>query len=170
MLDPNTIWRARDGRLWSLARSGPIAEDDPDVLALGSDPAFVMWPEQDGEQTQAALDAVLAYHGLGASAPAALPDITPRQFATGLWTDKIITFAECDAYVATRTIPPALQAILDELPDDEAGDPTPRKDATLLLRGASTFAFAHPLVDTIRAAQDWTPEHLAERWATWAAL
>lgn len=170
MLDPNTIWRAADGRLWSLALMGPIAADDPEVLALGPEPAFVMWPEQDGVQTQPALDAVLTYHGLGAPAPASLPDITPRQFATGLWTDKVITFAECDTYVAARTIPAALQAILDALPDDDTGDPTPRKDATLLLRGAATFAFAHPLVDTIREAQGWTPEHLTERWAAWAAL
>ena len=55
-------WRAEDGRLFSSREGKEIAEDDGAFVAwseLGGIPT--VWPRDDqGEQTQAALDAVLA--------------------------------------------------------------------------------------------------------------
>lgn len=102
--------------------------------------------------------------------PVRMPAISDRQFAMGLWGDGLITYEACLAFVKTGDIPAPLQAIIDTLPDDDTGQPTPYKDALILLSGATEFRFDHPLVDTIRQAQDWTAEHLRERWAAWAAL
>lgn len=101
-----------------------------------------------------------------------LPSLSPRQFAAGLWGDKIISFDEADAYISTRVIPSKLKMLLEtsSFPDDDTGEPTPRKEAILLLKGAVEFQFKHPLVDEIRLAQNWTPDQLRARWAVWATL
>ncbi|GJE45377.1 hypothetical protein [Methylobacterium soli] len=107
--------------------------------------------------------------------PAPLSDISDRQFGRGLWGERVFTFAECEAFVSVGTIPAALQAIVDMLPDDDTGSPTERKEAVLLIKGAKAYAFANPLVEVVRvalAAQDpkWTPEYLRARWVEWAIL
>lgn len=104
-----------------------------------------------------------------------LPDISDRQFGEGLWEERIISYAECDAFVSVGAIPDALDAIIETLPDDDTGEPTPRKRARNLIKGAKTYLFANPLVEAVRqalASQDakWTPDYLRERWAHWATL
>lgn len=99
-----------------------------------------------------------------------LPDISDRQFGRGLWEDGIITFEECESFVSIGSIPASLQLIVDSLPDDDTGNPTPRKEAIIFIKGAKLYMFDHPLVDTIRQVQGWTIEHLKERWLIWSTL
>lgn len=101
--------------------------------------------------------------------------ISDRQFGAGLWNDGIITYDQCVAFVSTGTIPPPLQAIIDMLPDDDTGEPTPRKMATVLVKGAKDYHFSDPLVEIVREAmqaQDpkWTRDYLGDRWRIWATL
>jgi hypothetical protein len=105
----------------------------------------------------------------------AMPVLSDRQFGDGLWGDEVITYEECVAFVSTGTIPAALQAIINQLPDDTTGGPTPRKSATILIKGAKEYRFDNPLVEAVRmtlAESDpkWTPEYLAARWRAWSDL
>lgn len=58
-------WWADDGRLYASARQSLIDHDDADYIAWSETPALpTRWPTDDaGEQTDAALAAVLAHHG-----------------------------------------------------------------------------------------------------------
>ncbi|MBY0252868.1 MAG: hypothetical protein K2X54_16065 [Methylobacterium organophilum] len=96
--------------------------------------------------------------------------ISDRQFAEGLWHEGIIAYPEFLAFVGPGTIPKALQDILDTLPDDETGQPTPRKVAIGLVTGAKEYRRDNPLVDIVRQAHGWTTEELDGRWRTWATL
>lgn len=102
--------------------------------------------------------------------PAPLPAITDRQFGEGLWREKLISFDEYLAFVGPGTVPSPLLAIIDTLPDDDTGNPTPRKVALGLVTGAQTYAFDNSLVDVVRQAQGWSQDYLRERWAEWAQL
>lgn len=104
-----------------------------------------------------------------------MPDISDRQFARGLWGDDIITYPDFLGFIGPGMIPGTLQAIIANLPDDDTGAPTPRKDAIGFLTGAKTYQFNHPLVETLRkaiAATDakWTTDYLKVRWLVWATL
>lgn len=99
-----------------------------------------------------------------------MPNLSDRQFGEGLWRDGLISYDEYLAFVGPGTIPPALSAMLDQLPDDDSGRPTPRKVARGLVTGAQTYDFSNPLVDTIRQAKGWTDDQLREHWRAWAAL
>lgn len=58
-------WLAADGRLFSSARAELVAEDDAAFAAWAEHGAPTVWPRNEaGEQTTAALQAVLAPHGL----------------------------------------------------------------------------------------------------------
>lgn len=107
--------------------------------------------------------------------PASPPDISDRQFARGLWGDGIIDYADFLGFIGPGTIPAPIQAIVNQLPDDDTGKPTPRKDAVGFLTGSKLYAFAHPLVEFFRqslVAQDpkWTLDYLRDRWLLWATL
>lgn len=122
-----------------------VAEDDPRFPQIASRAAFV--PES----------------------------ISYRQFAEGLWGDGLISFDECEAFVSTGTPPASLQTIIDSLPDDNTGTPTPRKQAVILVRGAQSYDRHNSLTETIRqvwAAQDarWTSDFLDARWTAWSKL
>lgn len=100
--------------------------------------------------------------------PALMPALSRVQFATGLWGDGLIDFAQCRAFIAGTDVPQPLLELLSDLADDDDGGPTPRKEAELLLLGARDFVFSHPLVEPIREAKGWSAEHLRGRWAVWA--
>ncbi len=113
----------------------------------------------------------------GRAAPviSALPDISDRQFARGLWGDGIITYADFLGFIGPGAIPGPIQAIIATLPDDDTGAPTPRKDAVGFLTGSKTYEFGHPLVEIFRQAmaasdQRWTTDFLRSRWLMWADL
>lgn len=103
------------------------------------------------------------------------PDISDRQFARGLWGDSIITYADFLGFIGPGTIPAPIQAIVSQLPDDDTGKPTARKDAVGFLTGSKLYEFGHPLVEFFReklAAEDpkWTVDYLRSRWLYWATL
>ena len=110
---------------------------------------------------------IAAWQAANAPTPAPISD---RQFARGLWGEGIITFEECEAFCATGAIPAAMQALIDQLPDDATGAPTPRKEARIFVRGAKEYRRDHPLVATLGAAFGWSPEQIDARWTAWAAL
>lgn len=100
------------------------------------------------------------------------PKISKRQFAQGLWELKVFTYEQSDQFISNNVIPPALQDILDSLPDDETGDPTPRKLATFLLKGATEYSRDNPLVELVRQQQDpeMSVEDFNDYWNYWATL
>lgn len=58
-------WRADDGRLYSSLAQALVGDTDPDYLAWKDAATPTRWPENDdGAQTDAALEAVLSVHGL----------------------------------------------------------------------------------------------------------
>jgi len=104
-----------------------------------------------------------------------LPDISDRQFGAGLWHEQIITYDEFLAFIGPGTLPAAAQAIVDQLPDDDTGQPTPRKEAIGFLAGSKIYEFAHPLVEIVRQSMEakdprWTPAYLRDRWTFWSTL
>jgi hypothetical protein len=114
----------------------------------------------------------IAQPGLVLGAP---PDISDRQFARGLWGDGIITYADFLGFIGPGTIPAPIQAIVDQLPDDDTGAPTPKKDAVGFLTGSKLYSFSHPLVEFFRQAlvksdPKWTPDYLRQQWLLWATL
>lgn len=107
--------------------------------------------------------------------PPPMPDISDRQFARGLWGDGVIAYSDFLGFIGPGSIPAPLQAIVNLLPDDDTGAPTPRKDAVGFLTGSKLYNFTHPLVEVVRqamAAQDakWTPAYLRTRWLAWSTL
>ena len=102
--------------------------------------------------------------------PGAVPDITDRQFARGLWGEGIITYPECEAFVGQGTIPAALQRLIDALPDDDTGAPTPRKEAVILITGLTLYRRQSPLVAEIAQGYGWSPAEVDAKFRAWAAL
>ena len=98
----------------------------------------------------------------------ALPpvDISDRQFAQGLAELGLISEAEAEEWVAAGTLPPALVALVDQLPEGE------RFAARMLLRGATRFEVGHPLAEALGllATPPWTPEARAAFWWHCATL
>ena len=107
----------------------------------------------------------------GTAPPAPVPPpISDRQFGQGLWTQGIITFAECQAFVSMGMIPAAMQTLIDALPDDDTGRPTARKTAIVFVSGAKEYDRDNPLVDQLGTAYGWTPAQLDANWIAWALL
>lgn len=103
--------------------------------------------------------------------PNVMPEaISDRQFGEGLWHEGVITYEECERFVSVGEIPKALQDIIDLLPDDDTGAPTPRKTATVVIKGAKEYRRHHPLTDQVRVALGMTPAELDARWLTWSRL
>lgn len=173
-----TIYVVRDG----VVVDAHLAPGDAKVSGSGSS---VTWnggefPETNGvtyvDQPDAAIDWLMQDGKLIApqepeAPPAPVPAvISDRQFGQGLWHDGLISYEECEVFVSVGTIPKALQDIIDTLADDDTGQPTPRKEATILLKGAKEYQRANELVDVIRQAQKWTVDQLDQHWRGWAAL
>jgi hypothetical protein len=102
--------------------------------------------------------------------PTAVPDISDRQFAQGLWGEQLISFDECEAFVRTGTIPPALQTLIDALPDDDTGAPTARKVAIILISGATVYQRSNPLVDQLGSVKGWDRPTMDAKWRAWGEL
>lgn len=135
---------------------------------MRQDASGKLLPLTDVEKAQQAADAA-------AAALRFIPDISDRQFARGLWDDDIITYADFLGFIGPGTIPAPIQAIVNQLPDDDTGKPTPRKDAVGFLTGSKLYQFSHPLVEFFRealAVEDakWTVDYLRSRWLLWATL
>ena len=147
-----------DGRVSVTIDPGEsfIGVPGPDVVLLTQQPGLRGWDE---------------FVASGIPIAPAVPEvISDRQFGEGLWHDGLISFEDYIAFVGPGTIPAPLQAILDTLPDDDTGAPTPRKVAIGLVTGATEYRLSEPLVDVVRQAQGWTVEELHDHWRAWAAL
>lgn len=91
--------------------------------------------------------------------------ISDRQFAQALKDAGVISFAEALAFVQTGTIPPALQATVDAITDQET-----REAAMLLLAGATVFERVHPMTEALRGAMGWSAEQTDDLWRAAAEL
>ena len=93
-------------------------------------------------------------------------DISDRQFAQGLAELGLIAEDEAEEWVAAGTLPPALLALVDQLPAEQ------RFPARMLLRGATRFEFGHPLAEAFAnlASPPWTTEARAAFWRHCATL
>lgn len=123
-----------------------------------------------GRDGQSLESFVAEYESAAAAGPQPVPvpvphEISDRQFAHQLAKAQIITQAEALAFVATGTVPVALQAIVDAIPDVDA-----RFDAQMILSGAVVFKRAHPLTAAIGAAYGFSPEQMDAFFAAAAAL
>jgi hypothetical protein len=131
----------------------------------------------DGEDTFTLSPSVLAI-GTGdpvvpdAPVTPTFPTISKRQFAQGLWELKVFSYQESQDFITVSKIPPALEAILETLPDDDTGAPTPRKLATFLLQGATEYSRDNSLVEVVRQQQnpEMTVQDLDDYWRYWATL
>lgn len=98
--------------------------------------------------------------------PIPIPDvISDRQFGVGLQRLGLITNEEARAFIKTGDLPPTLAAFVAAIPDEQA-----RFEAEMLISGATTFERSHPLVLATAAGLQWTPEQVAQFWATAARL
>jgi hypothetical protein len=121
-------------------------EIDADVAALRlvrRGPQIEEGEEQDAEYEAArvTIDALVA------NAEPVTPPISPplvisdRQFSEELWARGVITGEDHLAFVKIGQLPPALQSLIDAIPDA-----TERTRAEGLLSGAKQFERDHPLV------------------------
>lgn len=79
-----------------------------------------------------------------------VPDISDRQFAHQLRDQGIISQAEALAFVKQGAVPVALETLIAALPTQAERD-----DAELLICGATTFQYAHPLTASLAAGFGW---------------
>lgn len=84
--------------------------------------------------------------------------ISDRQFFQALAGMQIITTEEALAAVGPGTIPAALDAMVQGLPQQE------QFPARMLLTGATQFDRNHPMVAVFGVAFGWTPEQLDSFW------
>ncbi|MCO5092004.1 hypothetical protein [Bosea sp. (in: a-proteobacteria)] len=104
--------------------------------------------------------------GLAAFLAGPVAEISDRQFAQGLAGLGLISEVEAEEWVAAGTLPAAILALVEQLP--EVG----RFPARMLLRGATRFAFGHPLADAFAGLADppWSTEARAAFWRHCASL
>lgn len=95
-----------------------------------------------------------------------VPDeISRRQFFQHLASIEMITRADALAAIQTGAIPAPMQAIIDDLPDDDA-----KFEAMMLVAGATVFNRNNPLAELIRQAMQWTVEQKDDLWREAAKL
>ncbi|MDG3577111.1 hypothetical protein P7F60_11980 [Rhizobium sp. YJ-22] len=96
--------------------------------------------------------------------PAQIEDISDRQFFQALAYRGEITEAEALDAVGPGIIPPAMDALIDQLPQEQ------RFPARMLIRGATRYERQHPIADLIRGLYGWTSEQADDFWRFAATL
>lgn len=91
--------------------------------------------------------------------------ISDRQFIAALKGLELVTYAEAMAFVQTGTIPAALSAAIDALPDEAE-----QEAAQLIVAGAYEFHRSSALVAAFAAGLGWTPRQVDDLWRTASAL
>lgn len=100
------------------------------------------------------------------SPPAPVPQsISDRQFAHALWQNELITFEEAMAFVQTGTIPEALAAAINEIPDEAT-----RKSTMLLVAGAIEYRRSSPAVAVLASVLGWNDAEVDALWTLGASL
>lgn len=93
-----------------------------------------------------------------------IPEISDRQFFQALAIRGAITEAEALDAVGPGIIPPAMEALIDQLPEEQ------RFAARMLIRGATRYERQHPIADLIRGLYGWSVEDADEFWRFAATL
>ena len=105
--------------------------------------------------------------------PAPLPDpgpepvpqvISDRQFAQQLAVLGTITWEEAIAWAARGDLPPAMEAAVAALPEEQ------RNPARMLLSSATTYERSHPLVPMLGATLEYDAAELDDLWRAAAVL
>ena len=96
--------------------------------------------------------------------PVPVPDISDRQFFQALAIRGEITEAEALDAVGPGIIPPAMDALIDQLPQEQ------RFAARMLIRGATRYERKHPIADLIRSLYGWSIEDADDFWRFAATL
>lgn len=93
-------------------------------------------------------------------------EVSRRQFfqALAMLDYALISEAEALAAVQTGAIPAAFEAFITTLPSGQ------QFGARMLLAGAATFEFEHPISITFGAVQGWSDEQRANLWRFAAGL
>ena len=91
-------------------------------------------------------------------------DISDRQFFQALAIRGEITEDEALDAVGPGIIPPAMDALINQLPQDQ------RFAARMLIRGATRYERQHPIADLIRGLYGWTSEQADDFWRFAATL
>lgn len=96
--------------------------------------------------------------------PEPIYSVSDRQFAQGLAKREIIPHIEALAWVKNGTLPAAIQAFLESLPDDQ------RFDAEMVLAGATEFRRDHALTAAFGSALNWDSRQLDDFFTFCAGL
>jgi hypothetical protein len=91
--------------------------------------------------------------------------ISDRQFAQVLALQGLITEADALAWVKVGTVPEQLQALVDDIDDDQV-----RFAANMLLGGATEFNRDHPMVAQLGAGLQMTSSQIDDIWRVGAQL
>nr|WP_278422987.1 hypothetical protein [Brucella anthropi] len=132
----------------------PVKQNSDEYLG---DAVIAAWNTEDIEQPdELALQALIekyqtAWDALPKDAPPS--SISRRQFFQQLAVMNIITNQDAIAAMQSGAIPSPLQAIIDDLPTDNA-----KFEATMLIIGADSFQISHPLTEVVRLKMEWTEE------------
>lgn len=95
---------------------------------------------------------------------AQIDDISDRQFFQALAVLGEISETEALDAVGPGIIPPAMDTLIDQLPQDQ------RFPARMLIRGATRYERQHPIADLIRSLYGWTIEQADDFWRFAATL
>lgn len=94
----------------------------------------------------------------------AVPEISDRQFFQALAIRGDVTEAEALDAVGPGIIPPAMDGLIDQLPQEQ------QFAARMLIRGATRFERQHPVADLIRSLYGWSIEDADDFWRFAATL
>lgn len=97
--------------------------------------------------------------------PPSVPEIiSDRQFAQQLAVLGTITWEEAIAWAARGDLPPAMEAAVAALPEEQ------RNPARMLLSSATTYERSHPMTSTLGAMLGYDDEDLDAMWRAAALL
>lgn len=98
------------------------------------------------------------------TAPPVPETISDRQFAQQLAVLGTITWEEGIAWAARGALPPAMEAAVAALPDEQ------RNPARMLLSSATTYERSHPLAPMLGAILGYDAAELDDLWRAAAVL
>ena len=119
----------------------------------GQEPTMVFWNEERfGPLNMNNILAKCAEIEEGGLPGSDVTSISRKQFFQALAQTEVITEAEAIAALATGTIPAALQAAIDGLPEDM------KFAATMAVIGEQSFELQHPITQAIKESIGWTDQ------------
>lgn len=129
--------------------------DAPHMILIGEQDDFTGWCYENGQWIEPEP---------AEPEPDPITDISDRQFFQALAVRGDITEAEALDAVGPGIIPPAMDALIDQLPQDQ------RFAARMLIRGATRYERQHPIADLIRSLYGWSNEDADDFWRFAATL